>query len=117
MDTSVKRANRWLWLTIPIAILLAVATAGRLFIQGLYRDTPSLVAQAIGQDSITLVVALPTLIIGALLIRRDSQRTRLVWHTICLGYVRDPGRHLREQPTGVAEETRIPQQKALSLDC
>ena len=79
MNKSTRRANWWLWLTIPIAILLAVAAGGGLFIKGLYRDTPNLVTQAIGQDAITLVVALPTLVISALLTSRGSQRARLVW--------------------------------------
>jgi hypothetical protein len=79
MNKSTRRANWWLWLTIPIAILLAVAAGGGLFIKGLYRDTPNLVTQAIGQDAITLVVALPTLVISAFLTSRGSQRARLVW--------------------------------------
>jgi hypothetical protein len=79
MNKSTRRANWWLWLTIPIAVLLAVAAGGGLFIKGLYRDTPNLVAQAIGQDAITLVVALPTLVISAFLTSRGSQRARLVW--------------------------------------
>lgn len=79
MNKSTRRTNGWLWLTIPIAILLAVAAGGGLFINGLYRDPPNLVAQAIGNDAITLVVALPTLAVGALLASRGSQRARLVW--------------------------------------
>jgi hypothetical protein len=79
MNKSTRRANWWLWLTIPIAILLAVAAGGGLFIKGLYRDAQNLVTQAIGQDVITLVVALPTLVISAFLTSRGSQRARLVW--------------------------------------
>jgi len=79
MNTNDRNANAWLWLTIPIAILLAIATGSGVFISGLYRDTPNLVAQAIGQDVITLVVTLPTLVIGAFLTSRGSQRARLVW--------------------------------------
>jgi len=79
MNKNAKSLNMWLWLTVPIAILLAIAAGGGVFINGLYRDTPNLVAQAIGQDAITLVVALPTLVIGAFLASRGSQRARLVW--------------------------------------
>ncbi len=79
MNKNTRNADVWLWLTVPIAVLLAIATVSGIFINGLYRDTPNLVAQAIGQDVITLVVALPTLVIGAFLTSRGSQRARLVW--------------------------------------
>jgi hypothetical protein len=79
MNKNARSANVWLWLTVPIAILLVIAAGSGIFISDLYRDTPNLVAQAIGQDAITLVVALPTLVIGAFLISRGSKRARLVW--------------------------------------
>jgi hypothetical protein len=79
MNKNARSANGWLWLTAPIAILLAIAAGSGIFISGLYRDTPNLVAQAIGQDAITLVVALPTLVIGAFLAGRGSHGARLVW--------------------------------------
>jgi hypothetical protein len=79
MDQSTKRTNEWLPLTIPIAILLAIASGSGLFINGLYRDTPNLRAQAIGQDAITLVIALPALIISAFFAGRGSQGARLIW--------------------------------------
>ena len=79
MNKHTSSANGWLWLTVPIAILLVIATGGGLFMRGLYRDTPNLVVQALGQDVITLVVVLPTLVIGAWLTGRGSQRARLVW--------------------------------------
>lgn len=45
-----RHSNIWLWLTVPIAILLAIAAGGGVFRSSLYRDNPSLLAQAIGQD-------------------------------------------------------------------
>jgi len=74
-----QNSNGWLWLTAPIIILLAIAAGCGVFFNELYRDVPNLVAQAIGQDVITLVVALPALAISALLAGRGSQRARLVW--------------------------------------
>lgn len=74
-----KKANLWLWLTLPVAILIAIAAGSGVFMSDLYRDTPNLVAQAKGQDVITLVVTLPTLVISALLTGRGSQRGRLIW--------------------------------------
>lgn len=79
MNKHTSRANGWLWLTVPIALLLAIAAGGGLLIGDLYRDAPNLVVQARGQDLITLLVALPTLVIGAWLTARGSQRARLVW--------------------------------------
>ena len=81
MNKNATNTNGWLWLTIPTAILLAIAAASGIFISGLYRDAPGLVAQAIGQDAITLIIALPALAIAAFLTNRGSQRARL----ICLG--------------------------------
>jgi len=79
MNESVRSTNGWLWLTLPIAILLLIATAGGLFVNGLYRDNPYYVAQAVGQDFISLVIVLPTLIVTALLASRGSSRAQLVW--------------------------------------
>jgi hypothetical protein len=61
-----------LWLTVPIAVLLAMAAGAGIFVSGLYRDPPGLAAQAIGQDVISLFVALPALLISAFLAGRGS---------------------------------------------
>ena len=79
MSKHTRNTNGWLWLTIPIALLLVIAAGSGLFVRGLYRDTPSSVAQMLGQDAITLAVALPTLVMSALLTWRGSQRGRLIW--------------------------------------
>ena len=77
---SATGATFWLWLTVPIAILTVVAAGGELFVDELFRgDAPYFVAQAIGQDVITLGVALPVLTLGAIFAARDSGRARLVW--------------------------------------
>lgn len=79
MKEDATRQTAWLWLTAPIAILLAIATGGELLGDDLLHDTPYCVAQAIGQDFITLTVALPVLVIGAIFAGRGSERARLVW--------------------------------------
>lgn len=79
MKERATRTTIWLWLTIPISILLAVATVSELFVEGLLNGTPYFVAQAIGQDVVTLSVALPALVIGAIFVARGSERARLVW--------------------------------------
>jgi hypothetical protein len=76
----------WLWLTGPIAFLVAIAAGVGFFIDDLYRDAPVNAAQAVGQDLITLVVALPTLLISAILALRGSMRAHLVWLG-ALGYL------------------------------
>jgi hypothetical protein len=80
MNENAGRTRAWLWLTIPIAILAAIAAGSGLLVAGLYRASPSfVVGQAVGQDLVTLAVALPTLIISAVLAGRGSQRARLIW--------------------------------------
>jgi hypothetical protein len=79
MDQQLKHTTWPLTLTIPIVVLMAIAAGGGLFVVGLYRDSPNLVAQAVGQDAITLAVALPTLAISGFLASRGSRRARLVW--------------------------------------
>jgi hypothetical protein len=76
----------WLWLTGPIAILVAIAGRVGFFIEDLYRDAPVNAAQAVGQDLITLVVALPVLIVSAVLALHGSMRAHLVWLG-ALGYL------------------------------
>ncbi len=79
MNQNFPGSDRWLWLTYPIAILMALAASVGLFGSGLYRDNPSLLAQAIGQDLVTLFLALPALVMSAYLAGRGSIRARLVW--------------------------------------
>jgi hypothetical protein len=73
------RTTIWLWLTAPIAVLVAIAAGVGFFIEDLYRDTPSNAAQAVGQDLVTLVVAFPVLVVSAILAVRGSSRAHLVW--------------------------------------
>ncbi len=79
MKESDKHAIVWLRLTIPVAILLAIAAGNGVFVNGLYRDNANFASQAIGQDLISLLVALPALIISAILTHHGSARARLIW--------------------------------------
>jgi hypothetical protein len=79
MNTNPSHGNTSLWLTVPVAVLLAIAAGAGLFVSGLYRDPPGLAAQAIGQDAVSLFVALPALLISGFLAGRGRQRARLVW--------------------------------------
>jgi hypothetical protein len=73
--------NSWtgLGLTVPLSVLLAVAAGSGVFIKGLYRDTPNLVAQAIGQDFISLAVVLPLMMIAAFIAGHGSLQARFIW--------------------------------------
>jgi hypothetical protein len=80
MNERGTRATVWLWLTAPIAVLLAIAAGSSLMVEDLFRrDTPYLAVQAVGQDLVTLFVALPALVVGAILAGRGSEGARLVW--------------------------------------
>jgi hypothetical protein len=63
----------------PIAALMAISAGGGIFIHDLYRDVPGLVAQAKGQDLISLFFVLPILVISAILARRGSILAHLIW--------------------------------------
>src|ERR1044071_3889065 len=61
-----------------IAVLALIASAGGLFWNGLYRDNTLVTAAFRGNDLITLVVAVPGLLIALRMIRRGSARAHLV---------------------------------------
>jgi len=79
MNKNAQPASIWFWLTLPIAISLTIATASGVFIDGLYRDAPNFVAQARGQDLVSLMIALPALILSAIFANRGSRRALLIW--------------------------------------
>ncbi|NBD34730.1 MAG: hypothetical protein GVY30_01870 [Chloroflexi bacterium] len=66
-------------LTALIAVLTLIASAGGLLIDDLYRDNALITAGWFGNDLVTLVVALPLLVVSLALSIRGSQRARLVW--------------------------------------
>ena len=73
-------------LSALIAILATVASAGGLFLDGLYLDNPLVTAALRGNDLITLVIAVPLLALAMLWARRGSQCAQLVWMG-ALGYM------------------------------
>lgn len=72
--------------SMAIAALAAVAAAVGLLVPDFYRDAPTLVSQARGQDLLTLAVAVPALLASVLAARRGSLRGYLVWLGV-LGYL------------------------------
>lgn len=66
-------------LTVIIAVLAIVASAGGLFIDGLYRDNLLVTSGWYGNDLVTLMVAVPLLVVALIFSMRGSQRAHLVW--------------------------------------
>jgi hypothetical protein len=66
-------------LSVIIAILALVASAGGLLINNLYQGNAFLSAAWFGSDLVTLFVALPILTVSMVLSLRGSGRARLVW--------------------------------------
>jgi hypothetical protein len=63
-----------------VATAAVVASVGGLAIKGLYRDGTSWATAALrGGDLVTLVVAVPILVVALVLASRGSSRARLVW--------------------------------------
>lgn len=66
-------------LSVLVAVLAAAASAGGLFVGGLYRrDTVWASSQLRGNDLVTLAVAVPLLIAALVLAERGSARARLI---------------------------------------
>jgi hypothetical protein len=88
MTTFKGTARGTLWLTAPIVLLLFIAAgSGILFGARLYTGVqPNILAQGLGQDLFSLLVALPGLVISAVFAGRGSLRARVVWLGI-LGYL------------------------------
>jgi hypothetical protein len=74
-------SGRWaLWLSFPLAVLLAVASLGGLFLPSTYaNETRIYAAQGVGNDAGNLVIVVPVLLVSAMLALRGSVAARLVW--------------------------------------
>lgn len=66
-------------LSAIIIVLALVASLGGLFIKDIYRDNTFVTVAWNGNDFVTLVVALPLLVVSLILSMRGSQRAQLVW--------------------------------------
>jgi hypothetical protein len=84
-DNRSTRLERCYWITYPIAGLLLLAAGGGLFFHA-YRDNLWVRSQLRGQDFVSLVFALPLLLVSVHFARRGSIRGLLTWLG-GLGYV------------------------------
>lgn len=66
-------------LSISIAILAAIASAGGLLLNGLYQDNLFVTSAWKGNDIVTLFVAVPILVAAMIFARRGSLKAELVW--------------------------------------
>jgi hypothetical protein len=66
-------------LSIAVVILMTIASAGGLFIDGLYRDNLWTSSQLRGSDLVRLVAAVPLLAGALVFMRHGSRRALLVW--------------------------------------
>lgn len=88
MEDNMEHLQRWIRLTIPIAILGLLASGSGLFWgSALYRhEQPFVIAQGGGQDLMTLGLILPAVLASAFLTMRGSKRALLIWFGL-LGYL------------------------------
>jgi len=73
-------------LSIIVAFLALVTSAGGVFIDDLYRDNSLVVEAMLGNDLVTLIVVVPLLVVVMISTRRGSQRALLGWLGL-LGYM------------------------------
>ena len=66
-------------LSILIAILAAAAALGGLLLEGLYRDNAFVRTTWLGNDAVTLLLAVPVLIAALIFTARGSVKAQLVW--------------------------------------
>src|ERR1700730_8540212 len=67
------------WLSLALVPFVALAAGTGLLVPGFYRDAPTWVSQARGQDLVTLLVGVPLLVVGLIGARRGSVRCLLLW--------------------------------------
>jgi hypothetical protein len=66
-------------LSIVIAILAAIASAGGLLLRGLYRDNLFVSSAWKGNDLVTLLIAVPVLVAALILAARGPGAAQLIW--------------------------------------
>src|ERR1700693_4331167 len=79
VDTSAGKlsaAPAWLSLALVPCVVLAAGTG--LLVPGFYRDAPTWVSQARGQDLVTLLVGVPLLVVGLIGARGGAGRLLLL---------------------------------------
>ncbi len=66
-------------LSVIISILAAIASAGGLLLKGLYRDNAFVTTTWLGNDAVTLFLAVPILVAALIFSARGSLKAQLIW--------------------------------------
>ncbi len=66
-------------LSVLIAVLATIAAAGGLLLDGLYRDNEFVTTTWLGNDAVTLFLAVPILVAALVFTGRGSLKAQLVW--------------------------------------
>jgi len=74
------RSSKPLYFSVPIALSVIVAGVGGIFFKNAYsQETVSWGVQGVGQDLANLIIAVPALVVSALLIRKGSRAALFIW--------------------------------------
>ncbi len=78
-DSSRGAMRTAAWIGIPLALLVALASLGGIFVPSTYgRETASWAAQGTGQDWVSLILVVPWMLASAILTLRGSRRAALL---------------------------------------
>jgi hypothetical protein len=66
-------------LSVLIAVLATIASAGGLLLNGLYRDNAFVTTTWLGNDAVTLFLAVPLLVGSLFFSGRGSLKAQLIW--------------------------------------
>jgi len=83
--SDAKHKKNILLFSLPLGLLVAVASYCGIFVEATYRlDNPSFAAQGVGQDMVNLFVVVPVLIITAVMIFNDNKKALFIWSGVII---------------------------------
>jgi len=78
--SEIRIQQLWIWLSVLVSVLVAGASGAGIFVKSIYgQETASYAAQGVGQDIVNIVIAVPTLLLSACFLRKNSVGGLLVW--------------------------------------
>ena len=69
----------YLWLTLPVVVGTFIVALAGVINSDIYKNSESLAAQGQAQDMVTLILALPTLLLSTWYVVHESIRARIIW--------------------------------------
>lgn len=80
INSQLGKDRNFLYLTVPIVILMAICSAIGIWRQNLYfRETADWLAQCVGQDISNLFFVAPILLVSALYAARGNRMAKIIW--------------------------------------